>query len=292
MELIYRYDPFQPVVLDSPHDVEAAQAKLIAGNERFVRFVAQMQAATIGESASQQRVVPIDLVSMGLPLLPGVALDQRPFALVLGCSDARVPVEGVLDQNFNDLFVLRIAGNVLGTECLGSFDYAIRAFHESLKLVVVLGHSGCGAVTAAVDAYLNPTAYADIAFTHSLRTLVDRIMIAVRMAARGLEQCGGVAVREHPGYRTALIESAVYLNAAINSFDLRREGQIIRKLPLEFRFGVCDLRSLLVRDAPPQASDGDNADQPRLGPAPRDAGDFLELGILFARCVMASGLLD
>ena len=61
---------------------------------------------------------------MGLPFLPGAALDQQPFAMVLGCSDARVPIESIFDQSFNEMFVVRVAGNVLGTEGLGSFDYA------------------------------------------------------------------------------------------------------------------------------------------------------------------------
>jgi len=117
--------------------------------------------------------------------------DQAPFALVLGCSDARVPIESVFDQSFNDLFVIRIAGNVLGTECIGSFDYAVRQFGGSLQAVVVLGHTGCGAVTAAVSAYLSPTDFTDIALTHPLRTLIDRIMIAVRGAANAFDrQCG------------------------------------------------------------------------------------------------------
>ena len=97
--------------------------------------------------------------------------------------------------------MVRIAGNILGTEGLGSFDYAVRNLGHSLKAVVVLGHTGCGAVTAAVDTYLAPSEYANIAYTHSLRTLVDRLMIAVRGAAKAIERrCGNVA-KVHPDYR-------------------------------------------------------------------------------------------
>ena len=82
-----------------------------------------------------------------------------PFAVVVGCSDARVPTEMIFGQGFNDLFVIRVAGNVLGDECLGSVDYALNALSDSVKVLIVLGHSGCGAVTAAVDAYLKPLSF-------------------------------------------------------------------------------------------------------------------------------------
>src|SRR5580704_7570348 len=178
MDLIYRYDPFQPLVVSRPPDAAAAIRVLLDGNRRLVRLVEQMQQATLGEVPVASTVVPFNPVSMGLPLWPGAALDQQPFATVLGCSDARVPIESIFDQSFNEMFVVRVAGNVLGTEGLGSFDYAVRNLGHSLKALVVLGHTGCGAVTAAVDTYLAPTEYAGIAFTHALRSLVDRVMIS------------------------------------------------------------------------------------------------------------------
>ena len=92
---------------------------------------------------------------------------QAPFAVVVGCSDARVPTEMIFGQGFNDLFVIRVAGNVLGDECLGSIDFALNALSDSVKVVVMLGHSGCGAVTGAVDAYLQPFKF------WSKSTLVD-----------------------------------------------------------------------------------------------------------------------
>lgn len=74
---------------------------------------------------------------------------QRPFAIVLGCSDSRVPAELVFDQGLGELFVVRVAGNIASRSQIGSIEYATQAFGTSL--VVVLGHSGCGAVQAAVD---------------------------------------------------------------------------------------------------------------------------------------------
>jgi carbonic anhydrase len=76
--------------------------------------------------------------------------DQHPFAVILGCSDSRVPTELVFDQGFGDLFVIRVAGNVISTDVLGSIAYAVAHLHT--RLLVVLGHEGCGAVTAALQA--------------------------------------------------------------------------------------------------------------------------------------------
>lgn len=74
--------------------------------------------------------------------------EQHPFAVIIGCSDSRVPVELVFDQGFGDLFVIRNAGNVIATDVLGTVEYAVA--HLGVKLVVVMGHEGCGAVTAAL----------------------------------------------------------------------------------------------------------------------------------------------
>jgi carbonic anhydrase len=78
--------------------------------------------------------------------------DQRPFATVLGCSDSRVPIEIVFNQGLGELFVIRIAGNILNDHIIGSIEFAIESF--GCPLVMVLGHSNCGAVTAAVDSVI------------------------------------------------------------------------------------------------------------------------------------------
>lgn len=75
---------------------------------------------------------------------------QKPFATILGCSDSRVPPELVFDQGFGDLFVIRVAGNVIDSDILGSIQYAAR--HLKTRLLVVMGHEGCGAVTATLEA--------------------------------------------------------------------------------------------------------------------------------------------
>jgi carbonic anhydrase len=289
MDLIYRFDPFRPIAIDRPADAEAAIRVLLEGNQRLVDFIDRMQRATVhGSAGPEQTIVPVDLLSMGLPFFPGAALDQAPFALVLGCSDARVPIESIFDQSFNDLFVVRIAGNVLGTECMGSFDYAVRNLGPSLKAVVVLGHTACGAVTAAVDTYLNPNDYADIAFTHALRSLIDRVLVAVRGAAHSFERCCGHEIHRHPGFRAALIEASVYLNSAITAFDLQREiASAGGDSSLAVFHGACDISNMLVRSDPP----GGLTHEPRLQPAPKSTDDFLELADRLARVISAGELL-
>ncbi|HSM31490.1 MAG TPA: carbonic anhydrase [Woeseiaceae bacterium] len=111
-----------------------------------------------------------------------IVLDQEPFAIVVGCSDSRVPVEIVFDQGLGDLFVIRIAGNVISRTQLGSIEFS--AMKHGARLVVVLGHTGCGAMkaaVAAVEAGAEPE-------SDNLRVLVDQIRPAVARA--GEFDCG------------------------------------------------------------------------------------------------------
>ena len=104
---------------------------------------------------------------------PELIRDQDPLAIILGCSDARVPVEIVFDQGLGDLFVIRVAGNVVAPSQIGSIEFAAEKFNT--KLVVVLGHSHCGAVSACVDALINP----DKNYSPNLQSIVDRIRPSV-----------------------------------------------------------------------------------------------------------------
>ena len=283
MDLIYRFDPYRELSVDRPVDAAAAIRRLLAGNRRLVEFIKSMQQTSAGGQPDPSRtVVPVDLLSLGLPFLPGAALDQAPFALVLGCSDARVPIESVFDLRFNSLFVVRIAGNVLGTECLGSVDFAVRTLTEGLKAVVVLSHTGCGAVTAAVDTYLSPNDYANIAFTHALRSLVDRVLVSVRGAAHALERLYGHEIHRRQGFRQALIETSVYLNAAITAFDLERAIGGAGGSSLEVFYGACDITTMMVREEPNPLGG-----EPSLGRAPRSGEEFIALADNLARCVAA-----
>jgi hypothetical protein len=123
----------------------------------------------------------------------------------------------------NDLFVVRVAGNGLGHDVLGSLSYALEHLRESLRLVVILGHSGCGAVSAAVDAFLHPLGYLSVSTSYSLRCILDRLLIVVEAASRKLAATYGSDVAKQPGYRDALIAASVAGNAAQVAFTVQRE---------------------------------------------------------------------
>jgi carbonic anhydrase len=198
----------------TPLSTTDVQKRLEKGNTHFSGLIAGMRAGK-----PLHHVTPVSATDLGLG--GGECAVQSPYAAVLSCSDARVPIEMVLQQGFNDLFVVRVAGNVLGNECLGSMRYAASHFSETLKVVGVLGHANCGAVTAAVDAFLKPGRYLELAGNYALRTIIDQIMVSVRSADLGLREVHGPEVASDPDYRNALIRAAVALNAAWNAFTLR-----------------------------------------------------------------------
>lgn len=99
---------------------------------------------------------------------------QYPFAIVLGCSDSRVPLELIFDQGLGDLFVIRVAGNIVAPSQAGSIEFAAQKFAP--PLVVIMGHSGCGAVEATIDDVLNPSA----PLSPNLEQVVERIRPSVK----------------------------------------------------------------------------------------------------------------
>src|SRR5678815_3509088 len=103
-----------------------------------------------------------------------LADSQAPFAAILGCSDSRVPVEIVFDQGLGDLFVIRVAGNIIAPSLIGSVEFAAERF--GTRLVVILGHSACGAVTATLEQLQRPAADQ----SPNLTAIVDRIRPAVQ----------------------------------------------------------------------------------------------------------------
>ena len=287
MDIIYRYDPYAQIAARPETDPEAAIRTLREGHGRYNNIVARVQGELFGGASAGPIIIACDPLSLGLPGVSGAAPVQSPFALVLGCSDARVPIEQIFDQSPNDLFVIRVAGNVLGVECLGSIDYAVHHLGESLSLLVVLGHSGCGAVAAAVASYLEPNDYSEIAYTHALRSLVDRIQIAVRGAAQALKRVEGASVADRPGYRAALLEVAVYLNAALTAFDVRREVRAPGQGRSRVVYGVFDLVIQRVRALP----HGGAPDESPFGEVPEGPEEFNDLGNRLAEAVAAKGLL-
>ncbi len=248
--LVYRFDPLAPLELPTIADNAEALERLAKGNLRFAELVKQMKASSHNPSKVHEMVIPLNPLALGVPFVSGIAPAQAPFALVLGCADARVPIEHILDCSANELFVVRVAGNVLGLECLGSIDYAASNLRESLRSVIVLAHTECGAVTAAVDVYLSPSDFGDIAFSHAVRSLIDRIMLSVRGAARAWERHLGTQVNKHPQYRDWLIETAVYMNAAVTAYDLQREVNAVTGGGLPVSYGVYDMARTRVTALP------------------------------------------
>src|SRR5262245_52147472 len=132
-----------------------ALARLMAGNERFLRGEARC--------AGLKRETLADL-----------AKGQRPYATILGCSDSRVPPEWIFDAGLGELFVIRVAGNVLGQEIAGTLQYA--GSHLQTPLFVVLGHEGCGAVSAA------------LATRHEGQQFRERIQLLLQNIVAGLPE--------------------------------------------------------------------------------------------------------
>ncbi len=211
-DIIYRYDPNHSFSREVPANAAEAIELLERGNRLF---------ASIG-TAEGSRIVHMDPADVGMTRA-GEVPKQQPFAAVLGCADARVPTEMVFDCTCNELFVVRVAGNIISGELIGSIDYAVDHFGHNLKVIVVLGHSQCGAVTAAVDAFLKPAEYLGFATAHHIRTIINTLFPAVSGAVKALLLTLGDGVEKNPGYRAALIETSVIVNAALMASILRKE---------------------------------------------------------------------
>jgi carbonic anhydrase len=219
VEITYRCERDKEPSRERPANAEAALRRLDDGSRAFGELLSDLDAAT----GSARRVIPVDPRDLGLLPAGAGPPRQRPFAAVLGCSDARVPIELIFNEGPNDLFVVRVAGNTLGDDVRGSLKYALQHLGDSLKAIVVLGHSGCGAVTAAVDVFLDPGGYLSLASQHSTRALVDRLQIVVQAAAKRLQAMYGPEVTRYQGFRGALIEVSVVTNAALAAHTLQRE---------------------------------------------------------------------
>jgi carbonic anhydrase len=264
-EIIYRCDPARQSQRQSPADPSDALRHLEEGNRAFVNLASG--------TPEGSRVVYFDLADLGIAGGTSAPI-QKPYAVVLGCSDARVPIELIFDKACNELFVVRVAGNVLGEQQLGSIDYAVDNLGGNLKLLVTLGHTGCGAVTAAVDAFLRPSEYLGLLSSRNVRSIVNDLFPAVRGAAAAMATSWGDEVTKMPGYRNALIECAVVLNAAISASILREEFSAPAK-GLRVVFGVYDLVSRRVQI--PRATHDEGAASVRLIEAPANRDEFRDI---------------
>jgi carbonic anhydrase len=145
---------------------------------------------------------------------------QDPFAIVLGCSDSRVPAEIVFDQGLGDLFVIRVAGNIVAPSQIGSIEFAAERF--GTRLVVVLGHSQCGAVTATLEMLRRPGA----APSRNLSSIVERIRPAVENLPGAAGGPGGADME-------ALLAEGVRANVRHAVRQLRHGSESLERLMRE-----------------------------------------------------------
>jgi carbonic anhydrase len=142
------------------------------------------------------------------------AIGQAPFAIILGCSDSRVPAEIVFGQGLGDLFVIRVAGNVVAPSLVGSVEFAATKF--GTRLVVVLGHTECGAVRATLDELQQPAEQQ----SPNLRSIVDRVRPSVE----------GLLETDLRHDLDALMQQAVRANIRVSVDQLRQGSEILDEL--------------------------------------------------------------
>lgn len=282
VDIIYRYEARDTSASLRPSDTDAALRRLEDGNRTF----AALFESGAEQNADVQCIVPVDSRELGLLSSNKEGPKQHPFAVILGCSDARVPIELIFNEGPNDLFVIRVAGNGLGTEVLGSLKYAIDHLNQSLKLIVVLGHSGCGALTTAVDVFLNPTNYLPLVSKYSLRSILDRLLIVVDACARKLSEAFGPDIVQRPGYRRTLIEASIVTNAALASYSIRRELGDSNLAALKVVYGVylLDTREVWCASRERKYSG--------LAAAPHNDAAFSELGDAIIQSKRIASLIE
>jgi carbonic anhydrase len=177
---------------------EALQ-RLREGNRRFV-------SQSRDEEATQPRNRRAEL-----------ATAQQPFAIILGCSDSRVPAEIVFDQGLGDLFAIRVAGNIVAPSQVGSVEFAAARF--GTQLVVVLGHSQCGAILATLEELQQPTENQ----SRNLQSIVDRVRPSVESLLR----------TELRHDMDALVQQAVRANICASTNHLRHGSPLLEQLILQ-----------------------------------------------------------
>lgn len=174
-----------------------ALARLREGNQRFVASI----------RSGQPLLGPTKPIELGQP--------QNPVAIILGCSDARVPAELVFDQGLGDLFVIRVAGNVVAPSQVGSVEFAASRF--GTPLVVVLGHSKCGAILATIEALQQP---AETPQSRNLNSIVNRVRPSVE----------GLLATELRHDLDGLVHHAVRANVRASVNQLRHGSELLEQL--------------------------------------------------------------
>lgn len=190
------------------NDDQTPLERLREGNRRFVAGNAKRFAA---HEADQRREL---------------ADGQAPDAVILTCSDSRVPPTLIFDQGLGDLFVIRVAGNVVTPEQLGSVEFAVEKLGS--RLVIVLGHTRCGAVTATLDEMLEPSP----GLSPNIRALTERIRPAVEsaLAAVAGEGDGDAPVRLSEEDRASVLDDAIRRNVSMATQAMRDESETLDRL--------------------------------------------------------------
>lgn len=182
---------------------DEALQKLMDGNRRYV----------------EQQMTGSKLCD--LPTRSALAKSQKPYAIILSCSDSRVPPEMIFDKGLGEVFVVRVAGNVPDPVVLGSIEYA--AEHLGSPLIMVLGHERCGAVTATVDAKGKSTGSANI------DAIVKAIEPNVKSAAKGCDACKGEKNCSETK-KGELVECVIDANAKTVAANLTKKSKILSHL--------------------------------------------------------------
>ena len=177
---------------------DQALQKLMEGNKRYVE--SKMNACSQTTTAARE----------------SLAKGQKPYAIILSCSDSRVPPEIIFDKSLGEIFVVRVAGNVPDPVVLGSIEYA--AEHLGSPLVMVLGHERCGAVTAAVDAKGKPEG--------NIGAIIKTIVPAVKKAKHDCPDCASKD-------KTKLVENTIDENVKLVAANLTRQSPVLRHLVKE-----------------------------------------------------------
>lgn len=261
IDFIYRYRPDDPKPFFAPDDWRSAAMFLEAGNALIVRFFNACARGHFNEGSgppiielSHTEIADQPIGEDGLPT-------QMPFAVMLGCADARVPTELLFGQEFNDIFNIRVAGNILAEEGIGSLLYALRNFtpdpqhpqSRSLKLAGVLGHRGCGAVRATIKTFQSGPAAAKV-FGDPIGSIITKIAAPpMAVAAELIDEHFGTNASADPAHLNELVEMVVYLNAAWSAHEM--QGWVTREGPdvanrVGVVYGVFDPETFRVHALP------------------------------------------
>ena len=164
-----------------------------------------------------------------------LAAGQEPFAIILGCSDSRVPAEIVFDQGLGDLFVVRVAGNIVAPSQVGSVEFAAEKYGS--RLVVVLGHTSCGAIQATLDQLRRPSEQQ----SRNLRSIVDRVRPAIEPLLYTELRNDPVALARH-AVRANVLSSANHLRhgSALLEHLIDQDGLLVVGAEYSLETGVVE----------------------------------------------------